>query len=99
MLGTAEALGVNLVDLFSTRRPRREPGIPGHDLHPADRVAVAWCGGEHLRDRLACKLFALDVFRRELRQNSLLLDTGRSIRTLVGGIAEPLGQRAIYLGR
>ena len=41
VIGTAEALGVDLVDVLGPRRAGREPAVLGDDLDAADRRAVA----------------------------------------------------------
>ena len=41
VLGAAEGLGVDLVDVLGARRPGGEPGVLGDDLQPADRRVVA----------------------------------------------------------
>ena len=49
VLGAAEALGVDLVDVLGARRARGEPAALGDDLQPAQRRPVAGRLGEPLR--------------------------------------------------
>src|SRR6266540_6549761 len=83
-----EALRVDLVDVLGAGRPGGEPAVLGGDLHPADRGAVAWRGGEHAGDRLAGELGGGDVLGRQLAERRLLLGRGRRVDAPVGGAAE-----------
>src|SRR5258707_3679482 len=53
MAGVVKALGVDLVDILGSRRPRRKPTAGRGDLDAADGCIVAGCGRENLIDRLA----------------------------------------------
>ena len=41
VLSAEKALGVKLVDISRSRRPRGEPTVLGHDFQPADRVRAS----------------------------------------------------------
>ena len=56
VLGAAEGLGVDLVDVLGARRPGGEPGVLRDHLQPADRGVVAGRPGQLRGDRLAGEL-------------------------------------------
>jgi len=53
MILAADALGVNLVDFFGTRRARREPAILADHFDSANRVLVSGSRGQNLLDLIA----------------------------------------------
>src|ERR1700738_2197376 len=89
MLGAAEGLGVQLVDVFGARRAGGEPAGRGDDLEPADRGAVARRGGQRRDDLLACELTGGNLRGGELSQGLLLFPAGRGVDARVGRVPGP----------
>src|SRR5580698_10743891 len=61
MIVAFETFGVNFVNLFGARWPRREPSVFGDDLQSADRRAVAGRIGQGRDDFVARQLLGLDL--------------------------------------
>ena len=80
-----EALGVNLVNIFRTRRARGEPTILSNHLQPADRRIVPRGAGQLGADRFAGQSGGRDGLGSELFQASLL-GRGRLAARLGPGI-------------
>src|SRR5215471_15358215 len=95
LAGSAERLGVQLVNVLGARRPGREPAGGGDDLEPAERLAVARRGGLPGQHRLPGQLVHADLVGREPGQGRLLLPAGRGVDPGVGGVAELGGERAV----
>src|SRR5581483_5460782 len=68
VLGAAEGLGVQLVDVLGARGPGGEPARRGDDLEAADRGAVARRGGQRRDDLLPGQFMRGDLVGRELAQ-------------------------------
>ena len=99
VLGAAERLGVDLVDVLGARRPGGEPGVLGGHLEPADLGAVAGRRGELGGDRLAGQLGRGDVVGRERGQLGLLLAVGRGVDARVRRVAVLGDQVGVVLAR
>src|SRR5262249_24800846 len=97
VLGAAEALGVELVNVLGSRQARREPAAVGYDLDPADRVAAAGGGGEDGADRLAGELAHVDVLRRDAGERRLLGGGGVDVDPIVDRLAERADELAVLL--
>src|SRR5216683_5771202 len=99
MLGAAEGLGVQLVEVFGARRAGGEPTGRGDDLEAADRGAVARRGGQRGGDLLTRELTGGNLRRGELSQGLLLFPAGRGVDARVNGRPVPVGQAAVELRR
>src|SRR6185369_387436 len=65
MLAADETFRIDLVDVFGSRRPRREPSALRGNLEAADRRVVAWRTRKPCFDGLAGKRRGFDRVRRE----------------------------------
>ena len=83
MLGRAETLGVDLVDVFRAGRPRGEPAVFRHDLQPAEVRAIARRLGELGRDLFARERGRRELVGRELLQHVFLRGIGRRVDTRI----------------
>ena len=63
MIGVAEALRINLVNMLRAGGPCREPAARRDDLHAAERRAVAGCSGEDRLNRLTGQIAGADRLR------------------------------------
>src|SRR5450631_2121601 len=68
VLGTAEGLGVQLVDVLGAGGAGSEPARRGDDLEPADRGTVARRGGQRRGDLLPGQLVRGDLIRGQLAE-------------------------------
>src|SRR5487761_103079 len=88
VIGAAEALGVDLVDLFGARWPRGKPAAFRDHLDAADRRAIAWGGAEDTCDLFAGEFGRFDALRSECRELPLLLRRRRRLDPIVDRVAE-----------
>lgn len=66
-----KAFSVNLVDVFSARRTRREPAVFGHDLQATNSLLIAGGMAEDLGNGFSGQGRRLDLFRGQLAQQRL----------------------------
>src|SRR5208337_2089884 len=92
MIDAAEALRVDLVDLFSPRRTRREPSALRDNLDSADACPVAGSGRQCFEDFLAREFARIYLLRCKLPQNFFLCERRGRVDALVSGRAELLRQ-------
>ncbi len=97
MLGSAETLRVDLVHVLGAGRARREPGVLGDDLDPADRRSVPGSMGQRGDHRLAREHGRVQVSRGQGCQDLLLRGGGRRIHPAVCGCAVPVGECRVVL--
>ena len=97
MIRSVEALRINLVDILSPRRTRREPSVLGQDLKPANGRPVAGRAGEDRLDFPSGQIFRPDLLRREFPQNLFLLRRSRCLHAVVSGLAELVREFAVDL--
>src|SRR5688572_4772059 len=97
VVGTEEALGVDLVDALGARGTGCEPTVLRDDLQAPDGRVVARGTGENGLDGLAGQLTGADLFGGETAEHGLLLGRGGCIDPLVDGLAEALDERRIAL--
>ncbi len=88
MILAEKTFGVNLVNLFGTRRARRKPAILGDHLDSADRVAVSRSGGENLLDLFAGDFGGADVGWGQFLERGFLFRRGGSVDAFVNRIAQ-----------
>src|SRR5260370_31100119 len=82
-----EALGVNLVNLFRTRRARGKPAILCDHLDSANRVAVSLSCRENLLDLLTSNFGNGDVGWGQSHEGRFLFRRGGSIDPFVNWIS------------
>src|SRR6266851_7037664 len=82
MPGAMKALGVDLVNIFGSRRPRGEPAAARGDLDAADGCIVAGRGNKDLIDGLAGELRDPHLSAVELAELSLLLGVCRGVHAI-----------------
>src|SRR5665648_47428 len=99
MVRSPEAFCIDFVDVFSPRRPRREPSALRHYLQPSDRGTITWRVGKDSPDFFASQVFDFNLLRRELLQCRLLFRSGWGFKTLVNRLTEFLRQVGINLAR
>src|SRR5258708_3338261 len=99
MLGTAEALGVDLIDVLCARRTRREPAAFGRYLDPADGRVVTRRLGNYGLDRLAGEFLGVDLVGAQVFQDGLLLRRRAGVDPLIERWAEVPRQTGIDLAR
>src|SRR5580692_11703916 len=99
MLLAAEALGVDLVNFFRTRRPGCEPSVLSDYLHPTDRLAVSWSVSQDGLDLFASQSRTLDALFAQLAQNRFLLGGRVSVRPVILRITILLSQLLVDLAR
>src|SRR5262249_20785296 len=97
VLGAAEALGVELVDVLGARRARREPAAVGDDLDAADRIAAAGRRGQDSAHRLPGELADIDVLGGDAAERRLLGGRGVDVDALVDRLAEGADEVAVLL--
>ena len=79
----AEAFRINLIDILRSRWPGGKPATPGDHLNSADRFVIAG-GSDQLRfNRLASKLFRVELCWIQLCDKFFLVARGRRIDPLV----------------
>ena len=84
----AEAFRINLIDILRSRWPGGKPATPGDHLNSADRFVIAG-GSDQLRfNRLASKLFRVELCWIQLCDKFFLVARGRRIDPLVQGFAQ-----------
>src|ERR1035441_695199 len=88
MIRSLEAFRIDLVDILSPRRSRRESNTPRTNFQPADRGAVPRRTRKDLLDRLTGKLLGTNLLRREPSQNFLLFPRSSSLNTIIKRLAE-----------
>src|SRR5262245_49397454 len=99
MLLTAEALGVDLVNVFGAAGPCREPAVGGGNLEAAQRSVVARGPRELGGDWFAGQLRSLNICGRKFAEPGLLLRRRWRIEPDVAGRTEFCGQLAIMFAR
>src|SRR5882724_4347356 len=82
VLGVMKALGVDLVYIFGSRRPRGEPTAARGDFDAADGCIVAGRRSENLVDRLAGELRDPHLLPVELAELFLLLRICRGVHAI-----------------
>src|ERR1700685_75463 len=74
-----EALSINLVDVFCSRRARGKPAAASYDFQATDWSVVTRSASQLRSDRFASQARLLDCLRRQLLQTRLLLGSGGRI--------------------
>src|SRR5258708_19724444 len=82
MPGVMKALGVDLVNIFGSRRPRGEPAAARRDLDTADGCIVAGSMSQNLIDGLAGELRDPPFFAVQLARLFLLLGVCRGVHAV-----------------
>src|SRR5580704_9483426 len=82
MPGAMKALGVDLVDILGSRRPRGEPTATRGDLHAADGCIVPRSVRQNLIDRLAGEFRDPHLLPVELAELFLLLRVCRGVHAI-----------------
>ena len=97
MVRALEALRINLVDILSPGRTRREPAAFGDYLQPANGRAVARSTGEGGLDFLPGQIRGPNLLRRESLQNHFLLWGSRCLDAVVNRLAKLAREFAVDL--
>src|SRR5258708_36057603 len=97
MPGAMKALGVDLVNIFGSRRPRGEPAAARGDLDAADGCIVAGRGSKNLIDGLAGELRDPHLLAVELAELFLLLGVCRGVHAIGVHRAQFLSHGAVRL--
>src|SRR5581483_11039661 len=97
VIGPAEALRVDLVDVFRAGRACGEPAARGNDLKAADRGIVSGRLRENLLDRLARELLGVHLLRGQLGEPLLLLGRRASLHAIEHRRTEGARKRPIDL--
>src|SRR5882762_985732 len=87
MPGVVKALGVDLVDIFGSRRPCGEPTAARGDLDAPDGRIVAWRRSQDLIDGLAGELRDPNLLPGEFAELLLLLRVCRGVHAI--GVNRP----------
>src|SRR5204863_7382985 len=88
VLLVAKTFGVDLIDVFGARGPRREPAVVGNHLDAAERLAVAGGGAEGGADRFAGEFGDAELVGRQRLQQVPLPGVGRRVDPLIERHAE-----------
>src|SRR6266436_3645069 len=97
MAGVAKALRVDLVNIFGSRRPRREPAAARDDLDAAYRCIIAGSSGKDLIDRVAGEFRDSHLLPVELAELRLLLCVCRSVHPIGEYRAQFLSHDAVRI--
>src|ERR1051326_7012836 len=97
MFRSPKAFHINLVDVLSTGRTRREPSALCHHLHTFEGCAITRSMGEDVQDLFAGKVFQANLLFRKVPYNLFFFGRGRSLRTGVYRLSELACQLLIDL--
>ena len=99
MILALEALGIDLVDIFSPGRTSGKPATLCNNLDAANGIAIPWSLGQYGEDLLAGKVRRLDASGVQLLERRLLLNVRGSPGAVVKRIAKLLSKIAVNLAR
>ena len=85
MLGTNEALGIHLIDLFGSGGAGGEPAVFGADFQPSDGSSVGGCVGKFGDDGFTGEGLGADIFWDECGELLFFFAGGRRIDPFIVG--------------
>src|ERR1700758_3188096 len=95
----SEALSINLVDVFRSRWPDREPSVCRYHLDPANRRVITWRSSHLCDDLIAGQLRRSHSRGIELSELKFRLGSDRRVYSRVAGGSELGAKHAQMLAR